>query len=311
MAARTRSKNTWYRRRAAIKYYILVALNYFLKKSAYSYPYSKNVPYSITMELDVCLQILECLPKECPIPISEVKKKHSKKKDMKHLSAKWRWEIVEAIPEKWRLYALVLAATGCRPDELMKGIIITTENNQIIFKIIGAKVRDGFITQYSTSLLGERVPNKVAYHAGQEERILGYDISAGNIYANAIAKSLVSLKVSGGYLQIKNTSSLRLAVRKTAKKLWPKRRASITPYCFRHAFSSDMKASGKGKADIATSLGHAVTGTQSCYGSFSMSKGGVAPTSISGTTPVKDTTRDFTAIINKKSRSRIPMRPKM
>lgn len=311
MAARTCFKNTWYRRRAAIKYYILQAIDCILKESNFSYPYHQHVLYGTSIKLDANLQILEWLPKECPIPITEVMRRHSKRQDMKGLSAQWRMAIIDAIPAEWRLHTLVLAATGCRPAELVKGIDIEVLKNQVIFKIKGAKVRDGFVTQYSTALSGERIANKVPYHAGQEERILIYDISAGNIYANAIAKSLVSLKVSGGTLKINNTSSLRLAVRKTAKKLWPKRRASITPYCFRHAFSSDMKASGKGKADIAISLGHAVTGTQSCYGSFNMSTGGVAPTSISGTTPVKDNTRPFTAIIEKKSRSRIPMRPKM
>lgn len=79
------------------------------------------------------------------------------------------------------------------------------------------------------------------------------------------------------------------AMSNAAAREWPKRRNTVTPYCFRHQAAADMKAGGQlDSGEISAALGHLSDATKSTYGHANMSKGrGVAPARVTAARPVK------------------------
>lgn len=59
-----------------------------------------------------------------------------------------------------------------------------------------------------------------------------------------------------------------------AAREWPKRKTTLTPYCFRHQLAADMKASEQlDSEEISAALGHLSDATKSTYGHANMCKG--------------------------------------
>jgi integrase len=88
---------------------------------------------------------------------------------------------------------------------------------------------------------------------------------------------------------IASASNFSKSMSNAAAREWPKRRTTVTPYCFRHQAAADMKADGQlGSGEISAALGHLSDATKSTYGHANMCKGrGVAPTRVTAARPVK------------------------
>lgn len=295
-AAETKSKNTWYKRRAAIKYACLKHLILFSEKqkailvslndTSIDENHRLELKRAWIEQIQMAKQytaLLKDIPDHCPIANDQRKKRTSKRQHMKQLESDWRQQILNEAIEKWRLPICILAVAGCRPAELKKGVYLEVKDHRLVCKINSAKVKDGEITVRQIFESGEKVKNKkVTYHAGQEFRELHYDLGLYPM-VDALAEKIVSCIT----IKIDNTSSLTSAVRAIAKKLWPKRKKSITSYCFRHALGSDMKNSGMDPDDISIALGHAVSNTKSFYGQAQLSGNGHIPSKVIGARPVK------------------------
>lgn len=299
LATETTSKNTWYKRRASIKFSYVANLVSLLKKQDNMQKESKDPLITENTRLQIqqkwldevskaqyWLDMLDALPQECPIPTELRKKRVSKRQHMKNLDDDWRQQIIANANPEWKLSILVLAVTGCRPEELKRGIHFKIINNQLVCTINSAKVKDGKIAARVKDDAGNLIKKIVNYHAGQETRELHFDLGQYPL-VDMLAKAIGS----GATVTIENKSSLTSTVRAVAKKLWPARKKSITSYCFRHVLASDMKSSGMLDDDISTALGHAASATKSFYGQAQMSRDGHIPANVIGTRPVKQSKR--------------------
>jgi integrase len=91
---------------------------------------------------------------------------------------------------------------------------------------------------------------------------------------------------------IANGSNFSKSVSNAAARESPKRRTTITPYCFRHQAAADMKADGQLESGaISVALSHLSDATKSTYGHAYRCKGrGVASARVTAARPVKMST---------------------
>jgi integrase len=194
--------------------------------------------------------------------------RHSKRQDMVGLPSNWR-ELVIAQMRTYRPATLTAAVTGCRPAELVSGVKLSIENAMLIAHIEEAKV-------------------DVARGKGQEWRRLEWPLDHPNSMVRDLADEVA---LAGGALTvtIKSASNFSKSVSNAGAREWPRRKTTITPYCFRHQVAADMKADGQlGSGEISAALGHLSDTTKSTYGHANMSKGrGVAPAKVTAARPVK------------------------
>lgn len=141
----------------------------------------------------------------------------------------------------------VLAATGCRPEELCKGVRIENRPEGVSVLIEGAKVTEG---------------------TGQPARRLVLDPGASE------AARRLSELAEGGPVEIghgRTPGGLREAVRRVGRRALG--RDDVTPYAFRHALSADLKAEGHAPEQIAAAMGHVSDRSQSHYGTYQQGGG--------------------------------------
>lgn len=188
--------------------------------------------------------------------------KHSKRRSLRGLPPGWREALVEAAAGSKYAQALrVLAVSGCRPVELAVGVEVRREGGEVVIRINGAKCRDGV--------------------SGQAWRELRYP--PGHPLVDGLAE---------GVHRVGSAKAIANTVTHYATKAFRPRKEAVSPYSFRHALASDLKASGRDFEEIAAAMGHQSTGTQSLYGSASgRSGGGLAPSSIKAASAVRDTAR--------------------
>jgi|GEM_PF-4598985 len=124
--------------------------------------------------------------------------------------------------------------------------------------------------------LGQRrtSTDKAAYDAalGRESRTitLAVDTPQAKWLWQAAAEA-------GGGMRVSVGSAKRLAdeVARLGRRLWPRKRDTVSPYSYRHAFAADVKTQHPEDWDaIAAALGHSVPETQRHYGRAKQSRGG-------------------------------------
>lgn len=195
-------------------------------------------------------------------------KKKFKKLALKGLPTNWREQIISYNPNsKYQLALITIALTGCRPCELEKGIKISISDNRIHFFIEGAKVDE---------------------KKGQPHRTISYSLISGNPIIEHLINGPLSAK-EDITVSIEKAVNFSVEVRRISKILWPHHKESITCYCFRHQFSSDMKKSKMGD-DISRALGHATDKTRKGYGHASQGRGPVTDVVVTAPRPIKSVT---------------------
>lgn len=165
----------------------------------------------------------------------------------------------------YRLAVLAQAATGCRPDELTRGVKLEIVGGELVAEIQGSKV---------------------TAKAGQPWRRLAWSVDS----ESPLVRMLVGEVLAGAAVaKIEDAKTYSGAVRAAGARAWPKRKASLAPYCFRHKMASDMKASGAEDSDISAALGHCVDVARSYYGQWQQGRasGGVAPKRVEASRPVR------------------------
>lgn len=91
--------------------------------------------------LNSSCHILAQMPNGYPIPQKERKPRHSKHKDQAGLPPNWREKLLMRM-DTYRLPFLAIAITGCRPDELNKGVHFMIRDGELHVRINGTKVKD-------------------------------------------------------------------------------------------------------------------------------------------------------------------------
>ena len=212
------------------------------------------------------IEVLDALPAILLPPLNR-RQRQSKTAVLKKLHAIWREQITEAMPQ-YSPAILVLALTGCRPCELVTGVDI--------------QINGEFVTAY---IHGAKVNAKL--RKGQEWRRLFWPLD----HPHQLVQDLIQkAKEAGGAFtaKIESATNLGSAVRHAGHRLWPNLGEHITPYVFRHALASDLKASGLSAADISACLGHRVTKTATNYGRASAAKGlNLAPCTVEAASEVR------------------------
>lgn len=188
-----------------------------------------------------------------------VRKRKSKRQVLGGLPKNWRELVAKAARPQHRLAITVLAASGCRPAELAKGVYVARDADEIVITIPGAKVTS---------------------HSGQPHRFITFDPQE-----NPFARMLFDQLQQGEEVIVKkNYWTLFDAIKSAVKRAGISERERVTPYCFRHQFAADVKADG---ICAAEALGHATDRTQSNYGARRQAKGSSGVKETQATRPVK------------------------
>lgn len=252
----SRKKNTYYLRLAACRYTLsrkLIAERELARISIF-----ENDEDAFHSHLSAIEKLKDELAQVNAMPhaskIKTIVQRESKRSSLTGLPVDWRKQLCyRMISSKYFFQTLALAICGCRPHEMKLGILIklvvVDQNEQLVLEILGAKITD---------------------QNGQEYRHLTFSANA----SNALLSPLINfVKEAGGstILKIQNEKAFSTSISRYAAELWPKHKEPITPYTFRHAFASDMKASGD-QDTVAQSLGHRSTRTQKIYGQKQLSR---------------------------------------
>lgn len=266
LAKDTKKVNTWYCRRAALIHCTRELLVQALVAQDRGLTALLAVGTSLDSEaaenwrrlvrtVELRTDWLEALKNEPP-PI-ERQQRHSKRKDMQKLPEDWRERIIARMP-MYRLAVLTEAVTGCRPDELTRGVKLEIVGGELVAEIQGSKVKE---------------------KSGQPWRKLAWSVDSDSPLVRMLVGEVL---VGAAVAKIEDAKTYSGAVRAAGAREWPKRKASLAPYCFRHQMASDMKASGAEDSDISAALGHCVDVARSYYGQWQQGRvsGGVAPTRV-------------------------------
>lgn len=174
----------------------------------------------------------------------------------------WQDKIVEALPDEWKAHAAVAAVTGCRPQEIERvhfspygeegpnGPDGICRDRCLAFEIHGVKTNDGHGQKFRRIYV-------------QDDGGKSFDFLARLAWGGVTA---VPEPRSRGQAMRDPGAAFRMAVRSAGKRVFGAAKVQVSPYCFRHAFASDLKASGYAPELIGVFLGHCSTKTQSAYG---------------------------------------------
>lgn len=199
------------------------------------------------------------------------KESASKKKTMNNVSTiKAVFEDLKNKPDLMNRYGMILALsslTGCRPEEIQKGIEITREDTLINICISGAKV---------------------GKDRGQDKRKITFmlDKYRDNEQMIYILDSFRKLEKSYIYhCDKKDYNALR-------QYLYLNHRG-LSLYTFRHRVASELKKEGLSELNIAAFLGHRTTKSQENYGYARSAKKGLSVANVECTSAIKSNKRGY------------------
>ena len=202
--------------------------------------------------------------------------KTSKRLDLSKLPKTWRSMVFDQVkpdrPSRLASSVAILWATGCRPVEIEKGVLVKLENGVLVVEIRGAKTGP---IPVMTPRDSNGKSETVAGDRGLEWRRIKL-----NPELNDATRYLARLCADGQTHTIDyNKNSLRTRLNEAGKLAIRKMPDGVTisPYTFRHALGSDLKScddySDEEKSMV---LGHLSCDSLSVYGRR-RHKGGVKP----------------------------------
>lgn len=195
-------------------------------------------------------------------------KEHGKnyKRRVGKLAKDYREQIIKFASDNqssWLQPVAVLFATGCRPEELAKGVKVSFdfERDEFVFTIQGAKVND-------------------ALKRGIEVREVRRKITNEHVML-----ALMQVVATGNEVKIESKKGFGNSITKASKKLFPRRKEQASPYSFRHSLATDLKSAGIDSVVIAAVMGHQSTASQHSYGRKRRGgSGGISPDEIGAST---------------------------
>ena len=185
------------------------------------------------------------------------RKINSKRKSLVGLPKNWQEKVYKNMTIKFREALLVLMLTGCRPDELFKGVSLSISQGFIKADILGSKVTDTKGYKYR-SLFFE--PNST-FASRKIKDLLGqrgpHVINLGSDDLNNSEK-----------FKARFNKAIKYAAKKNGAKF-----NDISPYSFRHQKAADLKKEQYEDVNIAFFLGHKSKRMQRHYGFYSQGRG--------------------------------------
>lgn len=272
----TQRPPTFYKRLAALRYCLYADLVECLE-GLHSVLTALPVDRSQVTTIHTQLQQLRALFREFEMArqgghTGERRKRASKRQALRGIPGDWREQLyARAAKGKYADAILVAALTGCRPEELRRGVLIRRVDNplsglsEIGFEIGGAKVKA---------------------HQGQPRRLISYSATDSHPLIMALSTRLAE---QGELLvRIDSPANFTVEVRRLARSLWPKHKQAITAYCLRHQWSADMKLLGDADS-VSQGLGHVSAKTRRNYGQANQasSRHALRPIAIEAERPVR------------------------
>ncbi|MGE6497104.1 hypothetical protein ACQKFX_21335 [Cupriavidus metallidurans] len=285
----TTKKRTFYRRLAALRYGLRAQLSASLRRQDQAQRNGNTVAWRDEVEYLSGLLELATLMEQAKgtCPILDAQPRQSKRRTLRGLPSDWRHQMSNGLStSKYHLAYLAEALTGCRPDELQRGVQVHRSIGHVEFIIAGSKVK---ATQ------------------GQPTRSIRYSTSDQHPLVQEILKYIPQQADAEITVSVANKVSYTSALRRVGKRLWPRRQSEITPYCLRHAAASDWKAHLPTE-QVSAALGHAVDATASLYGQRQMGGGGsgLSPIGVNAERAIKPTRNTKPGHIDSKHRGAGP-----
>ncbi len=264
VVAGSKSKSTFFQRRAALAWHARTEGRAFLVKAeqllrVVTALRQGTQEYADLRDVldraDEQISILECLRTVQETehgsfglvrPDQGFEKRKSKLQSIFGLPAGWQRAVLEQVRKSGSKMAdavLLAAAIGCRPAELLAKIQLRIQAKQVIaIHIPTAKAGAG--RKFRTLYIYPDDP----WHV--------------DIFNLALRRPWVGLGGDHPSRKTKLSDTIRVA----GRRLWPKRIQCLSAYSFRHAITSDLKKSSTDVRVVALVLGHTTTVCQTRYG---------------------------------------------
>lgn len=243
-------KRTWFKIRAALRWFLSARI---LKDMEQLGSLSDSEQEKIMSGAEAVTKVMMTGSLSRPAkfdPLHERKENRSKRKTLRSFPKDWPEQVFSSSPESLKPAIAIHYLSGCRPEELGKGILILKSPHEITFVVQGAKT-------YKKSD-GLRI--------GQGERRITVKLISD------LEKIMADSLQNEGII-IHKKEAVRVGLWRLSKILFPRYARPISAYNFRHLFSSRLKKSGANESEIATAMGHASVKTQSGYGTSRQSAG--------------------------------------
>ncbi len=218
-------------------------------------------------------------------------KKLSKRYGLTKLADGWREQIFASIiSDRLKIAVAILSASGCRPSELERGVVVQLKAGQLYIGIHGSKVDE-------------------ATGRGQPLRLV--QIDTRNPWGEFLLGQATKSEHNGIIAQY-DAGSISQRLREKSKQLWPKKRPLISAYTYRHFIAKSMKESGLNADIIAKTLGHASDFSATAYGRVGAGKkcgGAHGVISASASNPVRHSPKleRIAKLISKKTMKSAPV----
>lgn len=255
-ALATSSKRTYYLRKAALTYYATNAL-----RKAVTDGDAKVAADAMKLLARFTTGVVRLgsrsIDGECPL--AHPVRRASKRASLRGLPNDWRQQLAFAASDHGLRHAILLmAAAGVRPSEIEKGVTVTPVAGGIRVVVHGSKTDRGH---------------------GQPIRVF----EVRSELAMALAREGVS------DIRVARANQLSVEVGRLGRRLFgSNRHETVSAYSLRHAFASDLKASGLPGDEISAILGHSASDTKKHYGSGSQGGKPIVAKLLHATRPVKN-----------------------
>lgn len=239
----TRSKRTYYVRRAALIYFAGEEL-----KEAVSTKTAKKAAQAM-MVLAKFLAMSAAQSSQtggATCPVASHRNRISKRRSLQGLPADWREQLIAgASKADMRAALLLLAATGVRPSEIENGVTVAAVPGGVRVSVLGTKTDRGH---------------------GQPIRVF-----------EVVSKLAEQLGALGDQIiKVGSANQLSALAGRLGRKLFGRKRTyTVSAYSFRHLFASELKASPLNGLDVSAILGHAVSDTKKSYGCAKQGRNGI------------------------------------
>ncbi|WP_144435590.1 site-specific integrase [Roseovarius atlanticus] len=206
------------------------------------------------------------------------------------------------LDDRRRACIAAMMLTGCRPSELCDDLGVTVdavgleENQRLAFEIAGSKcIESGAIHPGKGQ---ERryieIVCKTPEAAWLFDHVAEQPDRAVRLFLGAPTYDRKGIELMATERRRRVSDQLGKLIARLGKVAFPRLNCNLSPYVFRHALASDLRASAHqfNRCGIASALGHQSEKTQQHYGSPNTSKGlngsrAVQITHVSATSPVR------------------------
>ena len=187
------------------------------------------------------------------------------------------------LDDQRRACIATLMLTGCRPSELCNDLGVTIaaagagDNQHLAFEVSGAKCTEsgGIHPGKGQQSRYIEIACETPEAAWIFDHVAAQSGRSARLFINAPRYDRKGIELMPMERRRRVSNQLGKLIARLGKVAFPRLNCNLSPYVFRHALSSDLRAPGhqSNRGGIASALGHQSEKTQNHYGSPNTSKG--------------------------------------